>query len=114
MGAFSGEIKEEVNLGMEIFQFFLGWAVFFLLNGYFLVQRGQTIGKMIVSTKIVNKKGKTPSPLDIIGKRYLIPSLIYAVPIVGQVFSLVNALFIFKEDKRCVHDHIAGTYVVEA
>jgi uncharacterized RDD family membrane protein YckC len=114
MGAFSGEIREEANLGIEIFQYLAGWAVFFLLNGYFLVTRGQTIGKMIVSTKVVNKKGETPPPLDIIGKRYLIPSLIYAIPIAGQIFSLVNALFIFREDKRCIHDHIADTYVIEA
>ena len=114
IGAFGNEMIEEPNLGMQIFQFLIGWIVFFALNGHLLVKRRQTLGKMIVNSKVVNKRGRTPSVTDIIGKRYIVPSIISSIPLVGQVFGLVNALFIFREDKRCVHDHIAGTYVVEA
>jgi hypothetical protein len=46
--------------------------------------------------------------------RGFIPGLIGAIPYIGPLFSLVNVLFIFREDYRCVHDHIAGTIVVQA
>jgi hypothetical protein len=29
-----------------------------------------------------------------------------------MLFHLVDALYIFREDQRCLHDHIAGTRVV--
>jgi hypothetical protein len=31
---------------------------------------------------------------------------------VGTFLVLVDVLFIFRKDRRCVHDHIAGTRVV--
>lgn len=114
MGIFQKEMSgEPVELWMQVFQFFFGWAIFFLINGYLLITRGQTIGKLTVKTKIVNLEGQTPSPASILGKRYVIPSLISYIPIAGQLFGLVNILFIFRKDKRCLHDHIAGTWVIK-
>ena len=46
--------------------------------------------------------------------RGFLPGLIGAIPLVGTVFSLVNICFIFREDRRCIHDLMAGTHVVEA
>ena len=34
------------------------------------------------------------------------------IPVLGPLFSLVNVCFIFREDRRCIHDLIAGTQVV--
>jgi uncharacterized RDD family membrane protein YckC len=36
-------------------------------------------------------------------------TLIGIIPFYG----LVDVLFIFREDKRCIHDLIAGTHVVQ-
>ena len=37
-----------------------------------------------------------------------------AVPWLGRYLRLLDVLFIFRDDKRCVHDIIADTKVVEA
>ena len=40
--------------------------------------------------------------------------LISQVPFAGGFVGLADSLFIFRQDKRCIHDLIAGTKVVEA
>jgi uncharacterized RDD family membrane protein YckC len=115
LGIFQKEINNEpIELWMQIFPVIAWWAIFFLLNSYLLVTRGQSIGKLIVKTRIVTLDEEVPSSSVILGKRYLVPGLISYIPIAGQIFGLVNALFIFRKDKRCLHDHIAGTCVIKA
>jgi hypothetical protein len=46
--------------------------------------------------------------------RQFVPGLIAAVPLVGPLFALVDGLCIFGEQRRCLHDRIAGTKVVQA
>jgi hypothetical protein len=46
------------------------------------------------------------------GLRMLVPGFIGAVPLIGPFFSLADALFIFGEPRRCIHDYIADTKVV--
>lgn len=89
------------------------WLVAFLLiNGKLLVNHGQTIGKKALGIKIVDMEGKLPSLKQHLIKRYAVYFLPGQIPIAGQLFSVVNILFIFGEQKRCLHDHIAGTKVV--
>lgn len=45
--------------------------------------------------------------------RYLAIGPIGYVPFVGRYFSVIDALFIYGENKRCLHDYIAGTMVVD-
>jgi len=40
--------------------------------------------------------------------------LISAIPVVGSFFVLIDTLLVFRADRRCVHDLIAGTKVVKA
>jgi uncharacterized RDD family membrane protein YckC len=90
----------------------LDWAVFLTLNGYLLYTRGQTIGKVVVKTKIVDMGGKIPSFARLVLLRYLTPMLVGAIPIIGGIFGILNPLFIFGKERRCVHDYMAGTRVV--
>lgn len=81
---------------------------------YMLVTRSQTVGKRAMKVRIVRADGSRISFGRIFGLRYLVPALIGAIPIVGGIFSLVDSLFIFRQDRRCIHDLIADSVVVQA
>jgi len=35
------------------------------------------------------------------------------IPYAGSFVALLDVLFIFRRDQRCIHDHLAGTVVVK-
>ena len=92
----------------------LGFIIFVLVQGYPLSQSAQTWGKKLLKMKIVHLDGSQPSFGTLLGKRYLPVQAIGLVPYLGGLFGLVNVLFIFGEERRCIHDLIAGTRVVMA
>lgn len=89
------------------------FIVFMAIQWKFLNATGQTIGKKVAKTRIVTMDGKKPLIGDLIGKRYAFVSVISIIPVVGGVLSLVDALMVFKSDRRCLHDLVAGTQVVK-
>jgi len=106
---------QRMTIGQHIFFFFFSIAVFLAVNGYLLARHGQTLGKKLVGTRIVaNTDEQILSFGRVFGLRYLPLFLIAKVPIVGNLFCIIDVLFIFQKDKRCIHDLIAGTKVVNA
>lgn len=91
-----------------------GFVFFVLVNGYLLATRGQTVGKMLLKIRIVRSDGSRASFGRLVGLRFIVNTLLTLVPVVGGVYALVDALFIFREPRRCVHDLIADTVVVQA
>jgi uncharacterized RDD family membrane protein YckC len=92
-----------------------GIGVFLLLNGYLLASAGQTIGKRLVGTRIVNVSDeRIPTLLTLVGARYGSTWLVGLIPGLGNVYGFIDALFVFRTDHRCLHDLIAGTKVVNA
>jgi len=93
------------------------WLAIPVINCILLYQNGQTIGKRLLSIKIVRTDGSRAGLLRIIFLRFL--------PIVilsnigsklwwhGSVF-LFDNLLIFQKSRCCLHDLIAGTIVIEA
>lgn len=92
----------------------LGACVFVALHGYLLSTKGQTIGKMVMKTKIVSRQGEMLPLQHLILTRYLWLWVVVAIPVVGPIVALANALMIFRENHQCLHDDIAGTKVVKA
>ena len=106
-------IADQAGVGFLLF--LLGFAGIAILQVVWLSTDGQTIGKKILGIKIVSAKtglngGFGPNVL----LRAWLTFVISVVPIIGWVFAAVDVLFIFREDKRCIHDLIAGTSVVKA
>jgi len=92
-----------------------GFVVFIALHGYLLAKHGQTIGKRLVGTRIVSVSSDEILPLwKIIFMRYLPISISAHIPAIGQFLTIIGNLFVFRKNKRCVHDLIAGTKVVKA
>ncbi len=93
-------------IGIPSLIFFVG------INSYFWATRGQSIGKMALSIRIVEIDGPQATWGRIVGLRVLPMQLIGWIPILGGLISLVDILMIFRANRRCLHDEIARTKVV--
>ncbi len=91
-----------------------GLLAVLIINAVMLHKTGQTIGKRMLSIRIVLADGSPCSLLRVIFARWLPVTLMGLVPVVGYVIGFVDALLIFRDDRRCLHDQIAGTIVVRA
>jgi uncharacterized RDD family membrane protein YckC len=79
---------------------------------YLLATRGQTLGKRWMKIRIVKLDGSNPGFVGAVLLRGGVNGIISAIPYLGGLYALVDALFIFRDDRRCVHDLIAGTRVI--
>jgi uncharacterized RDD family membrane protein YckC len=79
-----------------------------------LANQGQTWGKKLLKMKIVDLSGNLPDFGRLLLLRYGIGAVISIVPVLGSFYWIVDALFIFRGDRRCIHDLLAGTRVVVA
>jgi uncharacterized RDD family membrane protein YckC len=85
------------------------------LQIFLLSTRGQTIGKKMMSVKIVKyADGSNPGFVHACLLRLIVPGFINGIPIIGYLFPIVDSCFIFGEERRCIHDLIASTKVVNA
>ncbi|PWQ97571.1 RDD family protein [Leucothrix arctica] len=91
-----------------------GLVMYLVLHGNFLAKYGQTIGKRLLKIKIVDRESEQILPLwKVFSVRYLPQTLVFQIPVIGSIIGLVDGLFIFREDRRCLHDYLAETIVVE-
>lgn len=77
-----------------------------------LSTRGQTVGKKAMKIRIVKLDGSQPGFVHAFLLRAIVNALPSMIPLVGSVYGLVDVLFVFRADRRCIHDMIAGTRVV--
>jgi uncharacterized RDD family membrane protein YckC len=76
--------------------------------------RGQTLGKVLMAVRIADQDdGRNPGFVRAVLLRQILPGVIVALPCLGKVFWLADCLCIFGEERRCLHDVIAGTKVVK-
>lgn len=88
--------------------------VILVVDLVWLYRHGQTIGKRIMNVKIVRRNGARCALWRILVLRMFVNGLPSLIPFVGNFYPLADVLFIFREDNRCLHDHIADTVVVKA
>lgn len=110
----AGSTGEQLPLMTLLLWALIGFVLFVVVQSYPLAQWGQTWGKKLLAIKIVDLEGQKPPLMKLLALRYLPVQVIVNVPMIGPLAALVNVLFIFREDRRCVHDLIAGTRVVVA
>ena len=102
-----------MNDALQVTMLFI--VVFMVINGYLLVMRGQTIGKLMLGIRIVDSAtGGKVSAAKVLGLRYIVFFGLQIIPVPGmrELVSLFDAVFIFRDDRRCLHDLLAGTKVV--
>ena len=103
-----------LSLKENLIMFLVGQSIFLILNGSFLANYGQTIGKRVMKIKIVDMEGNNLGLIKLYSLRYLTFSLFSQIPVAGGLISLVNSLFIFGKERKCLHDRLAGTQVIQA
>jgi uncharacterized RDD family membrane protein YckC len=82
------------------------------LQAVLITRRGQSVGKILVGTRIVTLAGGKADFVHAVLLRTWLPAAVALIPGVGGLLSLIDGAFIFRSDKRCLHDLIAGTRVV--
>ena len=84
--------------------------IVFLYQMVLLIKDGQTLGKKALRIRIVKMDtGENGGFVPNVLLRFIVNGLLWIIPLYG----LVDILFIFRGDRRCIHDMIAGTQVVE-
>jgi uncharacterized RDD family membrane protein YckC len=92
-----------------------------IVNWYLLATRGQTMGKIVVRTRVVTETGETATFARAVALRawpvyflQVAPTLFGpSVKALTSVIAMVDTLFVFGGSRRCLHDRIAGTHVVD-
>ena len=89
------------------------WLVLILIQGVFLCSKGQTLGKKMMGIRIVNSDDLgNPGFGRVFLLRYCANTLLTMIPWIGWIYWFIDLLFIFRGDRRCVHDLMAMTRVI--
>ena len=102
------------NAMWVLYVFLLAVLSYLILNGYWLFTRGQTIGKRLMKIAIVDNTSGERAPFwKLIGIRALFFPLLFTVisPFLAWL-PIVDQAFVFRKNRRCVHDLAAGTSVI--
>ncbi|MGA9524514.1 MAG: RDD family protein [Myxococcaceae bacterium] len=102
--------------GMETLQIVFGIggviaALGTLVLQIYLAARGQSVGKKLLKIRVVRSDGSRASLARIIFLRNALPVLVNSL---CGILNLVDAVMIFGNERRCIHDHMADTMVIEA
>jgi uncharacterized RDD family membrane protein YckC len=95
--------------------FLLAVLSYLILNGYWLFTRGQTVGKRLMGVAIVaSPSGERAAFWKLVCIRALFfPLLFVVISPVLALLPIVDQGFVFRKNRRCVHDLAAGTSVVK-
>lgn len=84
-----------------------------LMRVWLLSTRGQDVGKMAMGIVIVDEDGNQAGFMQAFLLRDGINIVVGLIPGIGTAYKLIDDVFIFSADQRCLHDRIAGTRVVK-
>jgi uncharacterized RDD family membrane protein YckC len=90
-----------------VFRRFIPFALMATLYfGLFWGLLGRTLGQRVLRVRVVDGRGQPPNPL--VGGLRAAASLLAMLPVgLGALWAL------FDREKRALHDHLTGTWVVE-
>ncbi len=92
----------------------VGWIILMIIQGWLLATRGQTVGKKLMGIRIVRfSDDANPGFVHAVLLRAVVVTILDNIPWLGLLFWLVDCCFIFREDRRCIHDLIADTRVID-
>ena len=106
--------EDWVGVRPQVSALVLAAAAYLLVNGYPLIRRGQTAGKLVCGIRTLTfVAGEVPALWRHLLR--LLPLLPVAAVFFHWLYSLsllIDGLAIFLPGKRCLHDYLAGTQMV--
>lgn len=86
------------------------WGAITVYQFYLLTSYGQTIGKQLMKIRIVkHDTGENGGFVTNVLVREIVNGILALIPF----YALVDVLFIYSSEQRCIHDRFAGTDVIE-
>lgn len=90
-------------------------VLFVAIQAILITRTGQSIGKRLIGTRIVDANtGSRVGFWRAVVARWFVPVGLQTVPTIGGFFGLADAVTIFGSSRRCLHDFMAGTRVIQA
>lgn len=110
-------LSQSIGNALSILGVFVSIAVLLgviVYQAVLLSSTGQTVGKRAMQIRVVNfSDANNPGFVKAVVMRWWLPSLLYPIPYLGWIFWFADGLFVFKKDRRCIHDLMAGTKVID-
>jgi uncharacterized RDD family membrane protein YckC len=92
----------------------IGFLGLIIYNVVLLSTKGQTLGKKWLGIRIVSHPDcQNAGFVKAVLLRGFVNGIIGAIPLLGILYSITDICFIFREDRRCIHDLIGSTQVVK-
>lgn len=104
---------EVASAGFALKMLLLQAVVFLAINLSLLQKYGQTIGKRVMKIAIVDSTGQVPSLFNLLVMRYFSQVVMGIIPGIGVLLRMVDVSMIYRADRRCLHDVLAGTHVID-
>jgi uncharacterized RDD family membrane protein YckC len=100
--------EDYVDNGWTVSIPLLAIASYLLLNGWLLLQRGQSMGKAALGIMIVDSRSQQAPLFGWLLLRALFFPLLYFGPL-----ALIDLVWILGSQRRCLHDLVCRTRVIE-
>ncbi|MBB3343533.1 RDD family protein [Luteimonas sp. RC10] len=104
---------EQVGFGLQLLWMGIGLLMFAAIHAWPLHVGGQTWGKRWLGIRIVTLDGRPVTLARALFARYFPLQVVGGIPCLGALAVLVSVCMIFRKDRRCGHDFVAGTRVVK-
>jgi len=106
------ESGKDQDLWLALGVMLVGVMILNVYQWYLISTRGQSLAKKWLHIRIVKLDGSLPGFTYGVLLRSWVTSLLSNIPYVGSIVGLVDALMIFGQERRCLHDVIASTQVI--
>jgi uncharacterized RDD family membrane protein YckC len=88
-------------------------AVWFFYDALQHAKWGQTLGKRVLSTRVVSAYDRSPISGAAAVKRAAVYAIVPIIPLIGTIFEVLNDLWLLWDRRRqCLHDKAARTIVI--
>jgi len=89
----------------------VGFFIILFVQWVLITARGQSIGKLVIKIRMVDKSNKKPGGFL---QNLVVRTWLTGILNGSLLFFFVDSLFVFRKDRRTIHDLIARTIVIKA